>query len=869
LDKNNRVGEKMAQRMPLPIDSELRRIVRQLAEARSLVLIAEPGAGKTTRLPPAILRERILPAENPNLVILQPRRVAARAAAQRIAEENSWRIGEEVGYHIRFEKRLGPQTRLRVLTEGILTRQLLADPFLPGIGAVILDEFHERSIHTDLALAMLREIRATVRPDLMIVVMSATLDAQPVAKFLGDCPTISIQGRTFPVEIEYRPHAGAHLVERIVAAVSEEIDRAPLFPFPGTPGEGHGGGLSEKGGNTGDLLVFLPGAEEIRRAARDLEEFGNQHNLAILPLHGSLPADEQTAALAPSQKRKVILSTNIAETSLTIDGVTRVIDSGFARVPMFDPRRGLDRLELKRISRASAAQRAGRAGRTQPGCCIRLWSAKEQADLEDHELPEIQRVELCATVLDVYAWGKSDPDDFGWFEAPPESHLNSAKNLLEMLGALEDGKITPMGQKLKKMPVHPRLGRLLIAAAEAGCVEEGAAMAAILSERDFLRRQPPGERATTSQDDSDLLLRLGELDHPRMETDPMARRQILRTRDELLRIARRLENARHVPADETLMKLPLLAYPDRVCRRRETDPSAAAMVGGGGVRLAPESIVRKSEFFLALDARSDPRNPKSEAAVAIASAVEPQWLTELFPHSIQRERTTIYDESRQRVVGINRLWYRDLILSEDQNAAVDADDASKTLAAALRPMAQKIFEEDESSSSFLARLEFLRRWMPEHSWPQIDFAAALEETCRGKKGLEEVRRAPLASALESQLGYPLGRLLAQHAPETMDVPSGSRIRLDYSTGQSVLAVRLQEIFGWTETPRLASGRAPVLLHLLGPNFRPVQITDDLKSFWSTTYFQVRKDLRAQYPKHSWPVDPLTAKPVAKGRPRKN
>ncbi len=397
----------------LLIDAHLPEIVRRLREAKSLVIVAEPGAGKTTRVPPAILRSGILSAEHPNLVMLQPRRVAARAAAQRIAEENGWEIGGDVGYHIRFEKRIGKNTRLRVLTEGVLTRQMLDDPFLEGVGAVVLDEFHERSLHIDLAIAMLREMQQTVRPDLLLIVMSATLEAETAAQFLGDCPVVRVPGRTFPVEIEYQAHGGTALALRVAAAVEEAVGRAD---------------------SNGDVLVFLPGAQEIRRVGHLLESVGERKNLVILPLHGSLPAEQQTLALRPSGQRKVILSTNIAETSLTIEGVRWVIDSGMARVPAFDPRRGLDRLELKRISKASATQRAGRAGRTGPGTCVRLWSAKEQAELDDFELPEVMRVDLAGAVLDLHAWGKADAAAFGWFEEPPGVALESAQRLLEMLG---------------------------------------------------------------------------------------------------------------------------------------------------------------------------------------------------------------------------------------------------------------------------------------------------------------------------------------------------------------------------------------------------------------------------------------------------
>lgn len=835
---------------PLPIDSHLPEIARRLMESKSLVIVAAPGAGKTTRVPPAILRSGLLSSKHPNLVMLQPRRIAARAAAQRIADENGWQVGRQVGYHIRFEKRLGPQTRLRVLTEGVLTRKLLDDPFLQGIGAVVLDEFHERSIHSDLALAMLAEMRA-VRDDLHIIVMSATLAAEAASRFLGGCPIVDVPGRAFPVEIEYRPQAGLGLVDRVTATVVEEVSR-----------------------NAGDVLVFLPGAPEIRRISRLLESLAAAQHLSILPLHGSLPPEEQTLALRPSPKRKVILATNIAETSLTIDGVTLVIDSGLARVPIFDANRGLDRLELKRISKASAAQRAGRAGRTAPGRCVRLWSAKEQAALDEFELPEVHRVDLCATVLDLHAWGKSDPRDFGWFDRPSPAALDSAQRILEMLGAVDQtGRLSMSGKRLMKLPVHPRIARLLCAAADAGCPDEGAGLAALLSEKDILgRRVSPGGPLVQGQ--SDLLLRLDLLNDSRRrdQLEPAVARQVIPARNELQRLARRLRKPSNIPPPtDVLLKLMLFAYPDRVCRRRASDPSAALMVGGGGVRLAADSVVRQDEFFLALDVSHDPRSPSREALVHIASAIRVEWLMELFPHSITRQRTTVFDPQRQSVVSLGTVRYRDLVISEDRNARVDAHEAGQTLAAVLRPRAAEIFAADEQAARLLARVDLLRRWMPEHPWPPMDqsqLAPVIEELCRGKRSVKDVENGPLAAILEALLPFPLDTLLRQHAPETIQVPSGSRIRISYAAGQPpVLAVRIQEIFGLKDTPRIAAGRLPIILHLLGPHWRPVQITDDLRSFWSTAYFQVRKDLRVRYPRHSWPDDPLTAAPQAKGARR--
>lgn len=892
----------MADVTPLPIDSHLPRIIAALRAARALVLVAEPGAGKTTRVPPAILAAGLLDKDHPNLVMLQPRRVAARAAAARIAEENGWELGRQVGYHVRFDRRIGPHTRLRVLTEGILTRQLLDDPFLDGIGAVVLDEFHERGLHTDLAVAMLREVRQTVRQDLLLVVMSATLEAEPVARFLGDCPIVTAGGRTFPVRVIHESGGGPVVAApRAIGAAAAAAVRAAI-------------GASDDDG--GDVLVFLPGAGEIRAAGDQLAGDAKKLGLALIPLYGALPPAEQLRALqpAPPGLRKIVLATNIAETSLTIDGVTTVIDTGLARVPGYDPRRGLDRLELSRISQASAAQRAGRAGRTAPGRCVRLWSLREHQAMEAFDVPEVRRVDLSATVLSLHAWGKSQPQEFGWFEAPAEKSLAAAERLLTILGAIRQGKLTDVGRRLAALPVHPRLGRLLLASGDAGALESGAALAALMQERDifiedFSGGRGPAGNVPNLRSSSDLLLRLDALDGGQAvaEVDPIALRQVGQTRDELYRLMSGLFRSRGrgdergarrkgavvgvahptgarsrgaagtvgtsvgsqaAKEESALLRLILLAYPDRVCRRREHDPAAAVMVGGGGVRLGAACTVRDGEFFVAVDARNDPASPKAEARVRIASRIESSWLAELFPDLIRQERAIEFDAKRQAVIGRTTSWFLDLPIREQQDAPVDEREAGRILAAALRPRAAEIFRADAAAAAMLARIEFLARHMAEHPWPAVDEAKLgdlLEQACEGKRRVDQLTGAVLAGAIYAALPPSLDRILRDQAPETIVVPSGSRIAMEYSSGKAPrLSVRLQEVFGWSQTPRIAGGRVAVVLELLAPNFRPVQVTDDLNSFFANAYYQVRKDLKRRYPKHSWPDDPFTAAPQAKG-----
>ena len=845
---------------PLPVDAAIPEILAHLGARRSLVLVAPPGTGKTTRVPPAIVGSGLLSKSHPNLVLLQPRRVAARAVAARIGAENGWAIGEEVGYQVRFERKIGPRTRLRVVTEGILNRQIVGDPFLEGVGAVVLDEFHERSIHSDLALALLKEVRDSIRNDLILVVMSATLDAGPVSEFLGDAPVVRVEGRTFPVTIAYAGSSREPLPDRMARAIEAEVAASP----------------------DGDLLAFLPGVEEIRRTARSIAAMADRDGLIVLPLHGSLPPEEQDRAIRPNARRKIVLATNIAETSLTIDGVTTVIDGGLARQASFDAGRGIDRLELTRISRASAAQRAGRAGRTRPGRCVRLWSEREERGMAATDRPEIHRVDLAPTVLALLSWGQADPSAFGWFEPPEAGRVVAAMATLVGLGAVDEGsgRVGEIGRRLLDIPAPPRLGRLLLEAHREGRTRDGATLAALLAERDIVTRGPGRAARPSHHGMSDLLVRLDQIHDAEASRfspalrdrgiDPMAARRVVQARDDLLRVARRWgEGWGGDPADdETLLRLILVAFPDRVCRRRPSDPGAGLMVGGRGVRLGPESVVREGDLFLAIDPRDDRGGSSGEAIVRIASLIRAEWLDAAFPGSVRREKSARFDEGRGRIVGVHTVRYRDLVIEEGDGVAVDPELAARVLADAIIPRGRGFVLEHEEAAAWVARFDLVRRAMPEAGLPPIDEAAVaglVTEACRGRRSLEELRRAPWVDLLRGLLTYPQARFVDEAAPESIAVPSGSRVRLRYEADRPpVLAVRLQELFGWAETPRVAGGRVPVVLHLLGPNYRPVQITDDLGSFWADAYFQVRKDLRNRYPRHAWPENPLEAKPEARG-----
>jgi ATP-dependent helicase HrpB len=830
----------------LPIDEVLPALTAALRAGNAAVLIAPTGAGKTTRVPPALLAAGI--AGGRKIVMLEPRRIAARAAARRMAEEGGWRLGEEVGYQVRFDHRAGPATRILVVTEGILVQRLQADPFLEDVGIVLFDEFHERSLHTDLSLAMARRVQREVRPDLRLVAMSATLDPGPIAAYLGDCPVIESRGRLYPVAISWLdPRRGSTEPPPLPTLVASGVRRA-------------------LGETPGDVLVFLPGAGEIQRSSDALAPLAAEQGLAILPLYGDLPAEQQDAVLRPLDRRKVVLATNVAETSITIDGVTAVVDSGLVRRLRFDPANGLDRLELGRVSRASAEQRAGRAGRQAPGICLRLWGEWEHAALPEREVPEIASVDLAGPALQLLDWGESDLTAFGWFEPPDPAALAAAGLLLRRLGATDGQGVTALGRAMARLPVHPRLARLLLAGNHLGHPREAALLAALLAERAPFPRTPRSERGGGPRraSRSDLLDRLDALeafekrDRSEVGLNAGAARFVLKARDQLARLISGTPAGRREDRDDALLRALLAAYPDRVARRREPRSPRGVMVGGRGVRLAEESAVLDADLFLGLDLAP---GPQSEDLVRLASEVQPEWLpAELLRTAIDVE----FDDTRERVIAWKRTRYEDLTIAMAEVPAT-GEDAERLLAeaAAARPE-RALALDDPEVAGFLARLRWLAGAMPELSLPIFDaeaLANLLPVLAAGKRSFAELRKAPLLPVFEGALSWEQRQALEREAPERLEVPSGSRVRLLYEPGRPpVLAARIQELFGLAETPRLAAGRAPLLLHLLAPNGRPQQVTHDLRSFWENTYPQVRKELQGRYPKHAWPQDPWNARP---------
>ncbi len=843
--------------VPLPIDEVLPGLIAALRGGSAAVLIAPTGAGKTTRVPPALLAALAAEiGEGRQIVMLEPRRIAARAAARRMAEEGGWTLGREVGYQVRFERKAGPETRILVVTEGILVQRLQADPFLEDVGAVIFDELHERNLQTDLSLAMARRVQREVRPDLKLLAMSATLDPGPVAAFLGGAPTIESRGRLHPVDILYiesprtdRPDDRAissHIAGQIAAGVRRVLAATP-----------------------GDVLVFLPGVGEIQRSAEALAGLAAERDLAVLPLYGDLPAEQQDAVLRPLGRRKVVLATNVAESSITLDGVTGVVDSGLVRRLRFDPATGLDRLELGRVSRASADQRAGRAGRQAPGICLRLWPAWEQATLPERETPEISRVDLVGPALQLLAWGETDLAAFGWFEAPDPAALEAATLLLRQLGAIADHGVTALGRTMARLPVHPRLARLLVEGHRRGHPREAALLAALLAERDPFPRGPRGagpRRASRS----DLLDRLDALEAferrkaPAGDLNAGAARFVLKARDQLVELARRelRGGTEQDDPEESLLRALLAAYPDRVARRREPRSPRGVMVGGRGVRLAEESSVLEAPLFLCIDLDAGRSGPLSEALVRKASAIEPEWLPQ------ERLRSAIdleFDESRERVAAWKRTLYEDLVIAEAEVPPPDPAETARVLAEAAGERLDKALAlDDPEVAAFLARVRSLADWRPELQLPRFteeEIRGLLPALAAGRKSFAELRRAPLLDTLQGSLSHQQLEAVRREAPERLEVPSGSQVRILYEPGKPpVLAARIQEMFGLAETPRVAAGRVPVLLHLLAPNGRPQQVTHDLRSFWENTYPQVRKELAGRYPRHAWPQDPWNARP---------
>ena len=881
---------------PLPIDPLLPEILRALRDGPSLVIEAPPGAGKTTRVPAALVAGGLVAGE---VVVLEPRRLAARLAARRVAEELGERPGETVGYQVRHEDVSGPDTRIRYVTEGLLTRRLLADPRLGGVGAVILDEFHERHLQGDLALALLRRLQRTARPDLKVVAMSATLDAAPVAAWLG-APTLRSEGRRFEVALEHlTPEEAARADDRLEDKVARAVKRV-LREEP----DGH-------------VLVFLPGGAEIRWCGQRLAGL-SETGVDVLPLHGDLPPEEQDRAVRPSTRRKVILSTNVAETSVTIDGVVAVVDSGLARIASHSPWSGLPTLEVRRIARAAAAQRAGRAGRTRAGRCLRLYTRHDHDARPEFETPEVEREDLSEAFLALAGVGVlAEPGAFEWFEAPPAPAAEAARALLGRLGAVDGrGAITPLGRRLLALPAHPRQARLALEAADRGAPAEGALLAALLGERNLRdRRAPEGgrlaptgpsdllelaslfEEAARARFDLDRCRRLG-VNAGAAQAVERSRRQLERAirsvnpapavpaaaRPERRRGAPESRGLAHVtPAEEALLLATLAAYPDRVARRRAAGGDEVVLVGGGSARLEPASVVREAALLVAVDAeerRGDRRPPgaggppgagRAEARVRIASAVTQEMLLELLPAAVQYGEAVAWNGQAERVEATERLCYEDLVLEEVRAARPDPGLVSARLAEEALARGARAFAEAGALDRLLARVALVARHAPALGLEppgEADLAAALTDLCQGRRSFAELREADLPGALLGRLPGAARAALDRLAPERLTLPGGRGVRVEYEAGKAPwIESRLQDFFGLAQGPSVAGGAVPLTLHLLAPNMRAVQVTTDLAGFWERHYPALRRELSRRYPRHAWPEDPRHATPPAPRPPR--
>lgn len=772
----------------LPIDAILAEIVAEVIPGRNSVIQAAPGAGKTTRVPPALLRR------GGEVLVLEPRRIAARMAARRVAEERGESVGGTVGYQVRFEEVAGPATRLRFLTEGVMTRRLLADPLLNNVDIVILDEFHERHLEADVSLALLRRLQQSSRPDLSLVVMSATLSAEPIAAYLG-CRTIRSEGRLFDIDISYAGHSGAALEDQVAGAVARVVSA----------------------GVDGDLLVFLPGAAEIRRAMRACEGIARSAGLTVLPLHGDLAPAEQDRAVQPAARPKLILSTNVAESSITIDGVTVVIDSGLARIATDNPATGLPTLEVRRISRASAVQRAGRAGRTRPGRAIRLYSIDDFVRRPDHDPPEIHRRELSQVLLELRAMGI---EEVPWLDPPPEAAWEAAHELLQRLGAREHAR------QMARYPLHPRLARVAIEAARRGVANEACRIAAVLS---------AGDRFETM----DLLHASARTLSPKAQQIERQIRRMLRPRPD-------------TGSDDDIRIALLTGYPDRVARRQSA--RGGQLCNGRPLQFAADW---ESDLLLAIDVEE--RRDAGAPLVRAACPLEPEWLLDLFPERIRERNEATWNRTAERVEAISALLFDEIPIEETRGAAPDAEAAARLLAERALDAGAARFTDPETLESFLARVAFASAHSELPPLGEEDVRAAVAALCTGLRSFAELQQAAsgggLISALKVRLGPRGDRLLDELAPERL--PVGSRqVKVSYVRGQPPsIASRLQDFFGMRETPRVARGRVPVVVHLLAPNQRPVQMTTDLAGFWERLYPQVRRELCRRYPRHAWPEKP--------------
>ncbi|HMP76261.1 MAG TPA: ATP-dependent helicase HrpB [Kiritimatiellia bacterium] len=844
---------------PLPIHEIEASLVAALPRNRRLVIQAPTGSGKSTQVPQMLLDHGLL-GDRGEVTILQPRRIAARLLAARVAQERSVKLGAEVGYQIRFEDVTSSATRIRYVTEGILLRQMMSDPDLSGISCILFDEFHERHLYGDITLARARELQRTRRPDLTLVVMSATLDLGLVEDYLKPCDVIESRGRMFPVEIRHRPTPPARdprddvpVWNQAAAAFAEAV----------------------RGGAAGDALVFMPGAYEISRTISALQDTPEAAGCHILPLHGDLPPHQQDEAVARYERRKIIVATNVAETSLTIDGVRIVIDAGLARIPRFDPHRGINTLLIEKISRASADQRAGRAGRTGPGLCVRLWSELEHRGRPAQELPEVRRLDLAEVALALKDAGYEDVAQFPWLEKPDPKSLERAETLLRDLGAADErtGAITELGQRMLAFPVHPRYARMLLAAGLYGGVRQVALIAALTQGRDILVRRTDrdsserrgdlfGEHATS---DFFVLMRAWSYAEKnnfaleacrRVGVHAQAARQVRPLFQYFLRLAEAQGFKTDGPPadDEAVQKCVLTGFADHLARRLDGGTLRCQLVHNRRGTLARNSVVSKCPLFVAAEV-NEIEGREVDVQLSLATEVKPEWLREIFPDGFREETVAVWDDASRRVYAERRLVFRDLVLESKRNDQPPADAAAELLAERVLSGELTLTRWDEAVEQWLTRVNCLAAWCPELGIPIVtaeDRKLMIAQCCHGAVSYKDIKERDVWPFVHDWLNPAQRAMLEKHAPQRIELPSGRSARIVYS-GETPpwFAATIQNLYGMTKSPRIAMGRVPLTVHLLAPSQRPVQITQDLTGFWRDHYPRVKQELSRKYPRHEW------------------
>jgi ATP-dependent RNA helicase HrpB len=838
----------------LPIYELEAEIVESLSVRPRLILQAPTGSGKSTQVPQILLDRGLL--GDGEVVILQPRRLATRLLAKRVAFERGGRLGDEVGYQIRFEKVASQRTRIRFVTEGILLRQLLQDPELRGVAAILFDEFHERHLYGDITLGRALHLQEAKRPDLKVVVMSATLESDKLEKYLAPCPALTSSGRMHPVAIEYLARPVRAENYPVWDLASDELERIAAQ-------------------TKGDVLIFMPGKYEITRTLSALRASRLSDRFVALPLYSELPPAEQDAALAPSAKRKVIVATNVAETSLTIEGVRVVIDSGQARIARFDPRRGINTLFIEKISRASAEQRAGRAGRTAPGHCLRLWTESEHLERAPQELPEVKRLDLAEVVLTLKASGIEDIAGFRWLEPPDPKALENAEQLLTDLGAISAGKVTSLGRRMLAFPVHPRYARMLLTAEHERCVRGIALIAALTQGRSLLRRAE-GKQVRDDRDDflgnhdeSDLFILLrafrfaekNNFDSHRcahLGLNAGAAREAGQLWEQFLSIAQseNLDIAEHEAAPGAIARCVLTGFPDQVAVRLDEGTLRCALVHNRRGVLARESVVHRARLLVASEIREiESHDGERQVLLTLATAIKMEWLHEFFPEAIEEKTEVTFDSSSRRVVGRTVVAFRDLVLVEKKSDRVPVAEAAALLAREVMTRSCPLKKWDHAVEQWIARLNFAAKTFPELELPPIeesDRALLIEQVCQGATSYKEIKERPVAPVLKSWLSTTQRAALDQLAPERIKLPNDRTAKIVYGPDiPPTVAARIQDLYGVANGLAIGPARVPLRIEVLAPNHRPIQITDDLGTFWRESYPKIKQELQRKYPKHQW------------------